>query len=84
MFILTLIVAFICPNIDGYLISPRVYGKTNNIPALVTIFAAFAGGILYGVVGIVIALPAAIIILSTYKFYEDEITDKIEEMKKQK
>lgn len=84
LFILTLIVAFICPNIDGYLISPRVYGKTNNIPALVTIFAAFAGGILYGVTGIIIALPAAIIILATYKFYEDEITDKIEEIKNQK
>lgn len=84
LFILTLIVAFICPNIDGYLISPRVYGKTNNIPPLVTIFAAFAGGILYGVTGIIIALPLAIIILATYKFYEDEIADKIEEIKNQK
>lgn len=84
LFILTLIVAFICPNIDGYIISPRVYGKTNNIPTLLTIFAVFAGGILYGVVGIIIALPVAIILLATYRFYEDDISDKIEEIKNQK
>lgn len=84
LFILTLIVAFICPNIDGYIISPRVYGKTNNIPALLTIFAVFAGGIIYGVVGIIIALPVAIILMATYKFYEDDINDKIEEIKNQK
>ena len=84
LFILTLIVAFICPNIDGYIISPKVYGKSNNIPALATIFAVFAGGILYGVTGIVIALPVTIILIATYRFYEDDITDKIEEMKNQK
>jgi len=84
LFILTLVVAFICPNIDGYIISPRVYGKTNNIPSIVTIFAVFAGGILYGVVGIVIALPVAIILLCTYRFYEEDISDKLEEFKSQK
>ena len=84
LFILTLIVAFICPNIDGYIISPRVYGKTNNIPTLLTIFAVFAGGILYSVVGIIIALPVAIILLATYRFYEEDISDKLEEIKNQK
>lgn len=84
LFILTLIVAFVCPNIDGYIISPRVYGKTNNVPALVTIFAVFAGGILYGILGIVIALPSAIVLIATYRFYEDDISDKIEEITSQK
>lgn len=84
LFILTLIVAFICPNIDGYIISPRVYGKTNNIPALVSIFAVFAGGIIYGVIGIIIALPVAIILLSTYRFYEDDISDKLDDIKGKK
>lgn len=84
LFILTLIVTFVCPNIDGYIISPRVYGKTNHVPALASIFAVFAGGILYGVVGIMIALPATIILISTYRFYEDDINDKISEIKNQK
>lgn len=84
LFILTLLVALICPNIDGYIISPRVYGKTNNIPAILTIFAVFAGGIIYGVTGIIIALPVAIILLATFRFYEEDINDKIEDIKNRK
>lgn len=84
LFILSLIVTFVCSNIDGYIISPRVYGKTNNIPALVSIFAVFAGGIIYGVVGIVIALPVAIILLATYRFYEEDINEKIDDIKGKK
>lgn len=81
LFILTLIVAFIVPNIDGYIISPRIYGKTNNVPTLLTIFAAYAGGKLFGFIGIVIALPLTIILLATYRFYEDEINETIESIK---
>lgn len=84
LFILSIVISFICSNIDGYIISPRVYGKSNNIPALVSIFAVFAGGILYGVTGIVIALPVAIILIATYRFYEDDISDKIDDLKTKK
>lgn len=84
LFILTLIVAFICPNIDGYIISPRVYGKTNNVPGLLTIFAVFAGGKIAGVVGIIIALPVTIILLATYRFYEDDIAQRIDDIKVKK
>ena len=84
LFILTLIIAFICPNIDGYIISPRVYGKTNNVPGLLTIFAVFAGGKIAGVVGIIIALPVTIILLATYRFYEDDIAQKIDDIKVKK
>lgn len=83
VFILTLIIAFICPNIDGYIISPKVYGKTNNVPALLTIFAAFAGGKLYGILGIVLALPITILLLSTYRFYKDDIINALDGIKKQ-
>lgn len=82
LFILTLIVALVFPNIDGYIISPRIYGKTNNVPGLLTIFAVFAGGKLLGVAGIVIALPVTIIALATYRFYEDDISQKIDDIKK--
>ena len=83
VFILTLVIAFICPNIDGYIISPRVYGKTNNVPALLTIFAAFAGGKLYGILGIILALPITILLLSTYRFYKDDIINALDGIKKQ-
>ena len=82
VFILTLVIAFICPNVDGYIISPRVYGKTNNVPALLTIFAAFAGGKLYGILGIVLALPITILLLSTYRFYKKDIINALDGIKK--
>lgn len=81
LLILTLIVAFICPNIDGYLISPNVYGKTNQISPLVSIFAVFAGGVLKGFIGILVALPVAIIIQIIYKNYKNEIIEKLEDIK---
>lgn len=84
LFIATLIVCLICPNIDGYIISPRVYGKTNQLHPLVNIFAVFAGGILGGFWGIVISLPIAIILLATYRFFKGDINDKIEVIKERK
>jgi len=81
LFILTLIVCLVCPNIDGYIIGPKVYGKTNQLHPLINIFAVFAGGILAGFWGIVISLPVAIILITTYRFFKGDITDKIEEKK---
>lgn len=77
LLLLTLIVCIVCPTIDGYIIGPKVYGKTNQLPALVNIFAVFAGGILGGFWGIVVSLPITIILIATYKFFEEDINRKI-------
>ncbi len=77
LFVMTLIVAIVFPNIDGYLISPKIYGKTNNISPLLSIFAVFAGGVLGGFVGILIALPLTIILRTIYKSYKKDISKKI-------
>lgn len=82
LLVLTILVCIICPNIDGYVIGPKVYGKTNQLPSLVNIFAVFAGGILGGFWGIVVSLPVAIIILATYRFFEEDINHKIVTRKK--
>lgn len=81
LLILSLIIMLIFPQIDGYLILPKIYGKTNKVPALLTIFAVFAGGVLGGFVGIIIALPITIIIQTIYKHYDDEISKKISGLK---
>ena len=81
LLVLSLIIMLIFPQIDGYLISPKIYGKTNKVPALLTIFAVFAGGVLGGFIGIVIALPITIIIQTIYKNYDDEISTKISNLK---
>ncbi len=84
MFIKTLIVFMVLSWLDGYLINPLVYGKTNKIHPLVGIFAVFAGGILFGIAGVIISLPLAIILITTYKFYWEDISDKIEDIKDKK
>ena len=65
----------------GYLINPLVYGKTNEVHPLVVILSVFAGGILFGIAGIVISLPLAIIIITTFKFFREDISYKIEDIK---
>jgi len=81
LFIRTLIVFAVLSMIDGYVINPLVYGKTNKVHPIVVISAVFAGGILGGIVGIIISLPVAIIIITTYKFYKNDIYEKIEDIK---
>lgn len=80
LFIATMIICLVFPNIDGYIISPKVYGKTNNVNPLGTIFAVFAGGSLFGFIGIVISLPLYIIIAATYKFFKKDIYGKLDEL----
>lgn len=82
MFIKTVIAFCLLSMLDSYLIGPKVYGKTNNIHPLIVIIAIFAGGILFGMMGIVISLPIAIILLTTYRFFEKDIYEVISEKKK--
>lgn len=81
LFVLTVIVLIVCPQLDGYLIGPKIYGKTNKINPILNIFAVFAGGIIAGFWGIVCALPVAIAIKATLEFFKEDISDKIEELK---
>ena len=80
LFIATVIICLIFPNVDGYIISPKVYGKTNHINPVWTIFAVFAGGILYGFLGIVISLPVYIILNCVYNFFKKDIYGKIDDL----
>jgi len=73
MFILTVIICIICPVLDGNVIGPRVYGKTNNLHPLLVIFAVSAGGIIAGFWGIILSLPIAIVIKKIYNFYKKDI-----------
>lgn len=81
LFIRTIICFFILSAIDGYVINPFVYGKTNEVHPLVVIFSVFAGGILFGVLGIIISLPLAIITIATWKFYKKDIDEKLDDIK---
>lgn len=73
LFIKTCIVFMIFSGIDGYVINPLVYGKSNQVHPLIVIISVFAGGILWGILGIVIALPTAIIVIATFKYFKNDL-----------
>ena len=81
LFIATLIICLIFPQLDGYIISPKVYGKTNNINPLITIMMVSIGGTVGGVLGIIIALPLYIVISSSYHFFKNDIKKGVKKVK---
>lgn len=83
VFFATLIICLIFPQLDGYLISPKVYGKTNNVNPLVTIMVVSVGGTLGGMLGIVVALPIYILISSSYRFFKKDIERGVRKVKEQ-
>ena len=82
MFLLTVVICIICPILDGNVIGPKVYGKTNSLHPLLVIFAVSAGGMIAGFWGIVLSLPVAIAIRVAYNFYRKDIYKKVKNMKK--
>lgn len=81
LFIRTVITFMILSSVDGYVINPYVYGKTNKVHPLVVILSIFAGGVLFGTLGILLALPLAIIIIATIKYFEPEVKNTLEDIK---
>ena len=81
LFIKTCIIFIVFSAVDGYIINPFVYGNSNKVHPLVVIISVFAGGILFGVLGIVISLPVAIIAIATFKYFKKDIMN-INKMRK--
>lgn len=81
LFIKTVITFLILSTIDGYVINPFVYGKTNELHPLVVIISVFAGGALFGILGILISLPLAIIIITTIQYFKEDFKEAIVDMK---
>lgn len=81
VFIGTIIICLVFPQLDGYVISPKIYGKTNNVNPLITIMAVSVGGSLAGVVGIVIALPLYLLIRSTYHYFRKDLEKGVKKIK---
>ncbi len=53
--------------IDGYVITPYVYGKYNKVNPILGLFALSIGG-LFGPIGIIMSYPILIIILSSIRY----------------
>ncbi|MCL6644842.1 MAG: AI-2E family transporter [Dehalococcoidia bacterium] len=57
--LIVLVALLVYQQFEDRLLVPRVYGQTLNLPALVVLLAVLAGAELMGVVGVLLALPAA-------------------------
>ena len=80
LLIKTVIVFAILSFIDSYVINPTIYGKTNSLHPLVIIISLFAGGILFGMLGVFISFPLAILVVTTYKYFKDDISNNIKKI----
>ena len=49
--------------VEDYLLVPRIIGRAVKVPALVTVVAVLLGGALLGIVGALVAIPAAAALL---------------------
>lgn len=49
--------------VEDYLLVPRIFGRVVKVPALVTVVAVLLGGALLGIVGALVAIPAAAALL---------------------
>ncbi len=81
LLIATIVICLIFPQLDGYVISPKVYGKTNNVNPLITIMAVSIGGTVAGIWGIVIALPVYLFLRCTYHFFKKDIMKGVKVVK---
>ena len=84
LFIATLIITIVFSNVDGYIISPLIYGKTNNINPMFVIFIAAVCSSFFGIWGIIMGLPLYIIIRATWQFFNQDIKDYIVDIKEDK
>ena len=73
--IFTLILQFL----DGYVIKPKLFGNSLGVSGLLIIISVIVGGNMFGIVGILLAIPFAAILDF---IYEEEILPALEKRRK--
>jgi predicted PurR-regulated permease PerM len=65
--LITLIFFLIYQQVDAYLIAPRIFARSVQIPAVLVMIAAIAGGLLLGILGAILAIPITAALLLLYR-----------------
>lgn len=63
LLILTSIVSIILPNIDAYLITPKIHKNISKLPETLCITSTIIFGLLFGIFGVIFSVPIIIIII---------------------
>ena len=71
-----LIFTIILQTVDGYILKPKLFGDSLGVSALMILIFIVLGSRLFGVIGILIAIPAAAIVDFTWR---DFVIKKLEE-----
>jgi predicted PurR-regulated permease PerM len=71
-----LLVFSVATIVEGYFITPYLQSKTLSLPPVVLIFAIFAFGILFGTLGVVLAAPMTVVLMTALEtFYRPAILE---------
>lgn len=73
----TTIICVLFPLIDNYFISPKIYGKMNDVNPLVSIIVIAISGNLFGMFGIIISIPLYLLFRTTYSFFKGNLKDEV-------
>lgn len=65
--IATLIFFLVYQQIDAYVIQPRVFQRSVNVPGPLVVLAALSGGLLFGIAGALLAIPTMASLLLLYQ-----------------
>lgn len=76
-----LIFTIVLQTIDGYIIKPKLFGGVLNVPGIWILIMIIIGGRMFGVVGILLAIPAAAIL--NY-IYHDYVLVRLKEARRQR
>ena len=81
LFFSTLFVCLLFPLLDEYFISPRIYGISNDIHPVLTIFLLSVGGSVFSVLGVVLAIPVYLFIRTTISFFWFDVKNGAQNVK---
>lgn len=76
-----LIFTIVLQTVDGYIIKPKMFGSALNVPSFLILIAIVVGGRMFGVVGILLAIPVAALL---EYLYHDILIPKLEARKARK
>ncbi len=71
-----LIFTIVLQTVDGYILKPRLFGESLGVSSLMILISIILGGRLFGVMGILLAIPFAAILDFTWR---DFVIKKLEE-----
>ena len=67
---------FVVRQFQDYLISPYIMGRITKLHPLLILFAVFAGDHLWGILGLILAVPIAAVIRILLEFSLDKINEQ--------